>query len=1424
MPAPVLGFYQYGVTVTQPTAAVPTATITAVPDGLNADSAAPITSVSQLASNTAFGGDMVTIQAGPGGVFGNAIYAISRGAGSNSSAINRPGVIYRVDPATGQSSVFFDLNNVINQFEPGATAGNNVGAQTGLVNWYSIAFDPEGTFNGKPAMFVASVDRADPNKNVIFEIAPDGSLIGAFVQFTNGQSANNFKVNPTSIVVPPPEQSSFLRGLIVGSGVSSTNGEFSALYFNANQYTPGQVISNATLPTGVETTAMTAGPQVGLTAANPNYVSPIYSTFTDFGTPAAGGIPAAPGVSGIQGLNGDLPLSTLNAAGDIGAVIVPGATAPATQIPGDAWTAGPTASTTFRQLQSIAFDQYGYFSFGVPGAVAAATGGAVPTSSGPIPTPGGSVALNTSNTLFTATGLAYEGNLFFSDLATGLTTTVTPVAPLPTTPVTVPIISTAETVTLTLVNGVVQATVTPTGDPINNGRIFRMSPSGVVTPFATNFDTTPSVGSGSFVNSNLSISFSADGTALYAADANGIWLFKTTSSLATSTSGSQIGLNDLRTLGVPYDGLGTAVAVLDTGVDATNPGFRGRVAAGTNVFTNGFGNIDTAPGGANTVTTTGGAGGAGGTAGGGTGGTGTAATAGFVNGHGTDVAGVVAQLVPQATIVPVNVFAPFIVTSSTNTGTGTGTAGGTGNTGTLVGGANATTNSQFVWKGLGYIAAHPFVNDPVRAGRVDRVTTSVMGFGTPQTYANEVQAFHQYPQVVIALKNQLHRFRKLGITPVAASGQFGAPFGSSASTTGTGGTAGGTGTTVASGQGAQNASQNPNAGDVNGMSLPAVLNEVVSVTGTFPFPFDTGANVPPTNPFLGGLTPFLVYGNSTNNPTGVTATAGTGTGTTTTTTTGTSLTSGNNSLTTLTAGNLAIYPNTLLASANRGTTTDYAAPAIDVPTFNRANTTSGLLNLTFLQGGTSMSAGIVGGAFDLVSSALDWWTKLNQAGSTSDAYLNTPVGTHTLNFGVGALKDLSPWNTPDGINAILAWTANPITDANNGLSINGPNSLIGSAGTPLQYAGLSIGNAIAAVEGYVAINYLLAHNDFQYITTNGIVTAQDLQNFTDNAAAMGMPEAGAMARLLGGTARTPGSNGFTGVGESPNQPDVLQRRFNFFDYAANGQLQGGITLANLKVLAHTLLPTPDSFTIIDRQRASANGFLLEPNSTRNFVNLQHLLPQATFVPPGAIAKYRGISPRQFGVNAKLTPGGPLSLPNYTLFAGGAPKSSAGNVVQNGLSQTPKPTTPTPTPTTPTSTTPTSTASTTPTTPTSTTPTSTASSTPTTSTSTSTSYQQSILQALQALAAQKSATTSTGTTSPQPAGTLLAQSPTTTTTPTATTTPTTSSTSTSSSTAANYNPMHLSKKALIAYDIRQAEIAAWQLKHPGQALPSSTKKG
>ena len=61
------------------------------------------------------------------------------------------------------------------------------------------------------------------------------------------------------------------------------------------------------------------------------------------------------------------------------------------------------------------------------------------------------------------------------------------------------------------------------------------TPTASVTEFATNFNTSQFQNSQSFIDSSLSITFSADGTTLYAADNDGIWQFKTVTSLAGST-------------------------------------------------------------------------------------------------------------------------------------------------------------------------------------------------------------------------------------------------------------------------------------------------------------------------------------------------------------------------------------------------------------------------------------------------------------------------------------------------------------------------------------------------------------------------------------------------------------------------------------------------------------------------------------------------------------------------------------------------------------------------------------------------------------------------------------------------------------------------------------------------------------------------
>ncbi len=213
----------------------------------------------------------------------------------------------------------------------------------------------------------------------------------------------------------------------------------------------------------------------------------------------------------------------------------------------------------------------------------------------------------------------------------------------------------------------------------------------------------------------------------------------------------------------------------------------------------------------------------------------------------------------------------------------------------------------------------------------------------------------------------------------------------------------------------------------------------------------------------------------------------------------------------------------------------------------------------------------------------------------------------------------------------------------------GPPKLLGST-LPRSYARVDVGNAIAAIEGKVALDYLIKHNTFNIIDANhdGLITSQEIQNFVDNAHAMGLPEAGAMARLLGGTARSAIDQRFTLTGETPDQPDVLQRRFNFFDYAVHGKLQGSISITQFKLLSKYILPLPDAYTITDRQRASGNGFLIAPTAQRNFKDLQHLQPGYEFVPKGAYVRYNGTSPGQFGVNRNQKPGAGVG-PVYSLF-------------------------------------------------------------------------------------------------------------------------------------------------------------------------------
>lgn len=1129
--------------------------VTISPGDASAFSAAPYVSVSQLTSLSTFGNNIVRIEAGPGGDFGKGVYAITRGdnqAGPPIETGGRPGVIYRVDPATGQAHVFFDLNTVLNQASPGTTAENSAGIETGLVNWYDIAFDVEGSFDGLPSMFVSSVDRTNPLKNAVYRIGPDGTFLGLFMVFNEGEDAGNLVRRPSAIHVPPAQQQDFLRGMFTGSGNNSP--QFSALFFDANQLQGAQIIGSF-LPQGVRPTNLTQGPQVGLTSANANYGSPVYSAYTDFGTPGIPGFSSPnPGFSGIQGLSGEslirdnsgiaptlTPFGNTSFAGlALGPlpewlVELASAQADATNPSGVDRFAG--IDTPFRRFQDITFDEFGYFSYGTTLTV---------EDPGTLPVPGEPI---------------YAGSMFVADLASGLAV-----------PVDIPDVEGGPEGTLVLpVQGAGGAGISVNPEnpseitlsvPGSNlgGRIVRVLPNGTVTPFAEGFNTSGEIGSGSFVESSLSITFSADGTTLYAADNDGIWQFKSTLSLAYSSSGELVGLGDLRTMGVPFQGEGTAVAVVDTGIDSRTPGLRGRVGRGTNIFTRGAGNDDLGAG----------------------------------NGHGTLVAGVISQFVPNATLEPINVFSPL---------------------------ANGTTNQAF-YDAIRYVADNPFVNDPIRPGQLNRVVASNFGFGTVNTFDTEGTAFRGNKQLVIAMKNQMQRLMHRGITPIAAAGQFG------------------------------NA-EIPEIGNINGEPLPAILNEVVSVTGSYSFPFEIGPTSSPINPAPGPLSRLLPPATFQTNY---------------------DPTPPFDFLPPIAQNDLTIYSDRLLSAANRSHTTDFAAPALGVPTFRRTFVGDENINLVFDEAGTSLSSGMVSGSFALLASALEYYNTLSVTGSTASAYLTSPVNSHSLDFGPGMIRNLEAYGNPHGINSILQWTAVPIEDINfpgaNEVEQIAPSSLAYPAFNR-EFSRIDVGNAVAAIEGSIALAYLFNTGAIDLIDSNnnGLITAQEIENFVAKADTIGMPEAGAMARLLGGTARPPGENpedgprnfitsgffdlsaptGLTTQFEEPGEPNVYQRRFNFFDYAANGQLDGVVSIQELEMLAHTLLPAPDAFVITDRQRGSAGGYLLDGTPVRNWADLQRLLPTYSFVPNNIVHRFRNFTPTRFGINRGLGANDPNAGPQYALF-------------------------------------------------------------------------------------------------------------------------------------------------------------------------------
>jgi hypothetical protein len=577
----------------------------------------------------------------------------------------------------------------------------------------------------------------------------------------------------------------------------------------------------------------------------------------------------------------------------------------------------------------------------------------------------------------------------------------------------------------------------------------------------------------------FSISLTPDGRRLFVSDLDAIYFVDPLTTLERSEVGQLIGLADLRDLGVPYRGQGLAFAVIDTGVDSSHGGFGGHATEGVNIVI---------PGSAGTFD---------------------------LVGHGTAVAGIVSQMVPDATVVPIQLFTAF-----------------------------SGFTQQGTWEAIKYVADNPTVIDPV-TGEVSRLVGVTMSFGTitPEelvgNFTNEVHAAQSHFSLVSSLKYQFRRYLKLGITPVGAAGNegFQSPVG------------------------------------MKGSILPAILREVIEAIASYAYPFDITRSTSPLDRPQGFATPFDVPAAA---PAGCA----------------------------IFPTDFEVFVDKVISFSSRSPFSDFASPGECVRTFASSFVGLGPIEPAF--NGTSAATPVHVGQVALARSTVDFWADIFAAGgATTDTYLTSPADVLALSL--AGVRNLAPYATADGVNSILQWTAIPILDVDfpDGLDNDIVDQLTVRGRTNFRtYARTDIGNAVAAIEGAMALDYLTAGTKKKLISPrvavldlncNGLVTAAEIEGFINDAArAIGcpvpaglaagdIPEVKAMARLLGGT-------------------DIAARvrRMQFFDLAADGVLPvpatPSLTLAQFSTLKGILLPKPNAFKIVNRNPNL--GFLLAPDRRR----------------------------------------------------------------------------------------------------------------------------------------------------------------------------------------------------------------------------------
>ena len=196
--------------------------------------------------------------------------------------------------------------------------------------------------------------------------------------------------------------------------------------------------------------------------------------------------------------------------------------------------------------------------------------------------------------------------------------------------------------------------------------------------------------------------------------------------------------------------------------------------------------------------------------------------------------------------------------------------------------------------------------------------------------------------------------------------------------------------------------------------------------------------------------------------------------------------------TTTTGGGIITFSDRLLGAANRSATTDFAAPALDVPTFRR----------TFAgDGSTTTSSSSAGPRPPRPSSpartpwsARPWILGHHQPDRRDRLGLPDHPGRRPrpeLRRRI-ALRTRGRTTTPTGsTRSSPTPPSRPRTPTTTSPSPGRPTRWGRTASR--SFARVDVGNAIAAIEGKEAIDYLLKHNTFNIIDANhdGLITAQE---------------------------------------------------------------------------------------------------------------------------------------------------------------------------------------------------------------------------------------------------------------------------------------------------------------------------------------------